>query len=106
MTDKEILTKAIDKAICNGYEYQYKIVTPFEILQEGRKMRALAHFIIFSHSFAKAFWGENIVDTEVYLDGDGNRHLKDSMRFYPAWQYHLTNMILEKNPIKYLEKFL
>lgn len=48
--------------------------------------------IIFSHEFAKAFWGE-----DFYEITDARRR---------KWQYHLHQMILEKEPLKYLEKFL
>ena len=42
--------------------------------------------IIFSHSFCRAFW---------VIDPDPN-----------FWKYYLQTMVLEENPIKYLEKFL
>jgi hypothetical protein len=44
--------------------------------------------IIFSHSFAKAFWGEEKY-TGIY-----------------CWQHHLQMMVLEEEPLKYLEKWL
>ena len=60
--------------------------------------------IIFSHDFAKAFWGtETIRDKEnefPYLKADYDR-LKTCER----WQYHLQQMVLEDDPIKYLERF-
>jgi hypothetical protein len=48
--------------------------------------------IIFSHSFAKAFWGKE--PDEI------------SGMAIQTWQYHLMQMVLEENPIKYLEKFI
>jgi len=79
--------------------------------------------IIFSHDFAKAFWGE----AEIFLidqtpgwahdpgdiklvwvnekqieDNDVDMWLDDK----ESWQYHLQQMVLEKEPIKYLEKFI
>lgn len=81
--------------------------------------------IIFSHDFAKAFFdrvpyirGGNrfhrvevkydprMVDTREglhFLDKDAIEDEEDLL--YP-WQYHLQQMVLEKDPIKYLEKFL
>jgi hypothetical protein len=83
--------------------------------------------IFFSHEFAKAFWGEEKVDDfgcRVYSDyrrgtfthpytsdginGDSqtgySRDQYENMQL--AWQYHLQQMVLEENPLKYLEKFL
>lgn len=44
---------------------------------------------IFSHDFAKAFWGEEKPKVPITL-----------------WQHHLQQMVLEEDPIKYLETFL
>ena len=49
--------------------------------------------------FAKAFWGESI---EGYRDealGEDGNPLR-------IWQYQLRKMVLEPEPIKYLEKFI
>jgi hypothetical protein len=54
--------------------------------------------IIFTHDFAKAFWGENFSGEEVVnmtFSGDLKR-----------WQYHLQQMILEEEPLQYLKQFL
>jgi len=53
--------------------------------------------LLFSHAFAKAFWGEK---TE-YIELAGR--LCDDV---PIWQYELQKMVLEKNPIDYLRKFV
>jgi len=94
MTDKTILTRAIEKAERNGYnlpkgerEYQDAAL----IIYEGNG-EYLMHFmsIIFSHDFLKAF-------------------------FYPKgaivaggteWQHHAQQMVLEAEPLKYIEKYL
>ena len=76
--------------------------------------------IIFSHQFAKAFWGEEGLisvsafettgsrdsETEDFVFvGDGG--IDDSVeKVIPLWQYHLQQMVLEEEPIKYLEQFL
>ena len=49
--------------------------------------------IIFQHDFAKAFFGKELIDN------DRGGH-------YQAWQYHLQQMVLEEEPLKYLEQFL
>jgi hypothetical protein len=50
--------------------------------------------ILFNPFFAKAFWGE--VQIPI-MDMDDT---------IPAWQYHLSKMVLEEEPLKYIEKFL
>ena len=78
MTNKLILKKAIKKAVENGLgkeylDYTYLADIPFDI--------------IFSHDFAKAFWGDGPPDL-------------------PAWKHHLQQIVLKKDPIKYLEGFI
>ena len=104
MTDREILSNAIDKAIANGWELEHPVHTNASIKEfiaqcyEAIDQYSYMWFatiagIIFSHSFAKAFWGG-----EPEYDNEGTAH-------YP-WQFYLTQMVLEENPIKYLERFL
>lgn len=50
--------------------------------------------IIFSHEFAKAFWGEE-------WPKDGLRPINP-----PPRKFHLQHMGLEPEPLKYLEQFL
>jgi len=65
MTDKEILRKAVDKAIENGYTGHLRYYPSFidQIVPENKEEFITDELyenyptIIFSHSFAKAFWG-------------------------------------------------
>lgn len=104
MTNQQILKKAIEKAVKNGWKFEFddKNYT-YDWLD--RNMR---EHIIFNHDFAKAFWGDKEIelpnpewcgDMPVY-DSDLEH---DSMY---AWAYHLQQMVLEKEPLKYLVKFL
>lgn len=56
---------------------------------------------IFSHEFAKAFWGFNIYPLII-----GNRVPIHKIDYLYDWEYHLQQMVLEEEPIKYLEGFL
>ena len=103
MQDKIILKKAIEKAIKNGYasgirdDYMFKkdkAITQL-ILDTLTK-----YSIIFSHNFAKAFFDENYY--VEYIDDEGRWSDSNLLN----WQYHLQQMVLEENPIKYLEHFL
>lgn len=131
MTDKEILEKTLGKVIDKGYEPDFFVGDDCETIQEYMVVieeycfdcfyREILPTIIFDHDFAKAFWGEekyvdaNMVDltTENNQDEYSNA-FEDSIsldghfeyRTLPTWQYHLQIMVLEKEPLKYLEKFL
>lgn len=169
MTDKEILIKAVTKAGDNGFNnygsgdliplalstYLYekpkesKIIKghypdknsldiSLDIRDEYREIAL--NYIIFSHEFAKAFWGEGYIkcshcgneyteeilnDEKLWenIDENGDRyidhigcvfnrktdyHIMNPNNFIEkySWNYHLRQMVLEKEPLKYLEKFL
>lgn len=121
MTDTEILTKAIKKAVKNGFPYkdgkpfglwqnEPLSVTeginssPFKISKEyiivvglpGRYIAldgVNAESIIFRHDFAKAFWGKE----KLPMPGGYEMY---------EYEYHLQQMVLEQEPIKYLAKYL
>lgn len=58
--------------------------------------------IIFNHEFAKGIWGNRVGDTGLY-EMKGNAVISIHM---PLWKYRLQQMVLEEEPLKYLEKFL
>ena len=96
MTNEEILQKAIEKAIKNGFNNRSWRI-------EAAELHKCYESLIFSHAFAKAFWGEEDVDepTNEYVAGK-----KIIETHGIAWKYHLRQMVLEENPLKYLEKFI
>ena len=98
MTNEECLKKAIEKAENNGFD-KYKYVKPQEDWFEW--VKRFSSVIIFSHDFAKAFWGEKLYGLKVYITEKPTDKPKLLM-----WQYHLQQMVLEEEPLKYLEKFL
>ena len=90
MTNEEILRKAIEKAVENGWE---------EVeLNDGDLMCRDVYFewILFDPEWAKAFWGEEL---------GSNRWEQDYV-----WQYHQHRLLDEiqagRDPIKYLEQFI
>ena len=91
MTNEQILKKAVEKAINSGYEF---IVS----MSEGKRLawtlaqHKLYYKLIFSHDFAKAFWSTN--NQLLHVENKN------------AWNYHLQQMVIEEEPLKYLEKFL
>ena len=99
MTNEQILQKVIEKAKENGFNtFKYYVDGCFHNWfsnGEGRYNQELT--IIFSHDFAKCFWGEE----ETYNGTSGQCD-----NYLPAWKFYLQQMVLEEEPIKYLEKFL
>ena len=90
MTNEQILKKAIEKAVKGGYKWEKPVAFTWGLYYCSPDWWR----IIFSHDFAKAFWGE-----EKAVNGKGHGIGK-------RWQYHLQQMVLESELLKYLEKFL
>ena len=90
MRNETILKKVYQKAVKNGYKPIFSI----RGLIGGRNRHSFWYYsIIFDKDFAKAFWYEELADRSWLLN--------DSI-----WRFYLTHMVLEKDPIKYLEKFI
>lgn len=145
MTNTEILTKAIQKAIDGGWEgllrnggsnktgcYHYPDGTQLLKWRWEEKERVFSdgeydgyesinvEAIIFNHDFAKALWGEKwlpitegVQDGGQYTDFRHQRtHDWQEMLFstwdyvMPAWAYHLCQMVIAEDPIKYLGEHL
>ena len=98
MNNKEILQKAIEKAGKNGYQIPSFNWNWDEIYVYLLDEKDSAKLIIFSHDFAKAFWGEGIKMIYVVF--------ADELIPNISWEYHLSKMVLEPEPLKYLENFL
>ena len=104
MTNEQIFKKAIEKAIKNGWNTLD--ITQFEESDSHYSdvwyfHKGFDYFIleiIFSHEFAKAFFQGK--DGMIYED-----KLWKQMGNI-GWQFQLQIMVLEKEPLKYLEKFL
>jgi hypothetical protein len=113
MTNEQILKEAIEKAIKGGFGNQH-----FRDLNDDLDwfIEELAcETIIFSHDFAKAFWGEEqcwiCLDCErgggVYYIEEREKHGWCRLSLETVnWKHHLQQMVLEKEPLKYLKRFL
>jgi hypothetical protein len=107
--NREILEKAIQKAIDDGWDvshfctikgyYKHPDESEFnDILGTWHNISPLD--IIFNHDFAKALWGEaQPTRYDVFADKDGNYNVDKNY----GWKYHLQAMVVADNPIKYLE---
>jgi hypothetical protein len=113
MTNFDILEKAIKQTKLNGYKGRPYYHIDNETL-EDLLFDCSYTDIIFSHDFAKAFWGEEVLsEVREYpiVEKDGKEIIGDKPILamtveFPAWQFHLQQMVLEVEPVKYLEKFL
>ncbi len=112
MENKEILKRAIKKAVKNGYSAYFNNLKDGSL--DERSIPAIIdsvigdndeYTLIFSHYFAKAFWPS----ISCYHNGDEMRHTASDCG-QPAWRYYQHKMLDEvqegRDPIKYLEKFL
>jgi len=125
MTNEQILKKAIEKAVKNGFSFvdwlnnrnDSLIKAELALGMVESSLMEWAEAIIFSHQFALAFWASQ---EEVYrcdcsddfwyghkFCSKCGKKLKKVKRFDDYfWKKHLKIMVLEENPIKYLEQFL
>lgn len=143
--EKEILEKAVEKAEANGLKINKMSKA---ILFSSKLDRNNISALVFSHQFARAFFGErkttgfyitchredmdyeieDIKKLKEHVDEkrlslkeiekdllEGRCHWTDECcnTFYPysneknkGWRHHLSIMVNEENPLKYLEKFL
>lgn len=106
-----ILKKAIKKAHDNGYHFPFTDYT----LQKEELFFGHTWWVavIFSHDFAKAFWGEGRSVGEICgkeIDPRTGKCCNDwdckHTFWLMGWQHHLEEMVLEEDPIKYLAKYL
>jgi len=116
MSDKEILNKAIKKAENNRWN------SPTFDSKKWFNIES----IIFSHDFAKAFWGEKQpqydknkiclhcgIDISIqppFESGCNHTHYGEDCNVcsnkIKDWKFHLQKMVIQEEPLKYLEKFL
>ena len=103
LTNKEILEKAIQKAIDGGYDHiPYSVTEHADFLIESKVLPIL----IYNHQFAKALWGDEwhhntfIVPKELSKRFAGTNELD----IKPLYMYHLQRMVISDDPIKYLKE--
>lgn len=109
MSEKEILEKAIRKAIADGWNAEIR----GDSLYIGGFDNATASYhgssfpgdynVIFNHDFAKALWGDKPMYYEVDSGDPETRWLYyGSPVVDKAWRFHLQQMVIADDKIKYL----
>ena len=126
MTRAELLGALIRQAKSNGFEfrkwYTHRMGLPWtnftssvQTLSEDRRYYAL----LFAHEFAQMFWRAgskmafvvpNSQFTRVSKDGtirvvERKGHIRRTV-MPDAWRYHLKEMAISDNPLRYMRKFL
>jgi len=109
LSDAQIIQRAIKKAVDNGW----KTIVAFDIVMPYTNETEF-YSIIFDKDFAKAFWGELPIHRSIVWNEMGNINSKVWEMIKPYikkgnlkhWQYHLQEMVISENPIKYLSQFL
>lgn len=110
MTNTEIYRKVVWKINqeFDGF-YVPRLMIDREILDDCE-----IYYNIFSHDFAIAFWGEVDEWSETHCTCGGaihpllDRHFENCAKLKAKrdYKYHLQQMVLSNEPLKYLEKFL
>lgn len=87
-----VLEKAIEKAIDGGCHeaHDYTVINGHIYDLDNQRTDDL----IYWHDFAKALWGETDTTPEQ-MYGGSNRHTVN-------WKWHLAEMVIAPDPIKYL----
>ena len=131
MENRKILQQAILKAEKNGYK-EHLDYCPFFLKRHPEKKNKLTqeefleivsllwlrniNNIIFSHNFAKAFWGEEDMwyttkctcgGLDFHVFGHDAHHPEcKRVKATRGYKFHLAKMVVQEEPLKYLEKFL
>ena len=120
MNNKQILKGAIEKAQKNGFAEHFGVDSIVKITLTERYGIA---GLLFDKDFAKAFWGESEFEREErhcdncgredyashhhYCSACGGKMIKKAVKYRVFnWQYNLQQMVLEEEPLKYLEQYL
>lgn len=115
VSNQEILTKAINKAIAGGWNIYDFFGAPGEGTQwevnglgtitlpykrGGGDAAALERYI-YNHDFAKALWGDKYVYRADCIESpeEGAAGFQED---YTAWEFHLREMVIAEDPIAYL----
>ena len=101
MSHAEILTKAIEKALKAGWKTKWGEKLDDSHVQWRNRIIDEPELFIFNHNFAKALWGEEPYAKHYYMFEDGT-HWRERDDRLPNWSWHLQQIVIADDPIKYL----
>ncbi len=119
MTEAEILIKAVDRAVANGwlgirdsgYRFDGVILRQATVRINAslldRKTWLFNHYshVLFSEDFAEAFFGSDRHQWVALVHCTCCRVDYDATDTDCCWQYHLDQLLLAPQPLRYLEAF-
>ncbi len=126
MTRVELLRALIRQAKSNGFEfrkwYTMRMALPwinFDAALEALAKQRRYYALLFEHEFAQAFWREGTNMTFLVPNSSFTRVSKNGTTMVverrghtrravkpDAWLYHLKNMAVTREPLRYIRKFL
>jgi hypothetical protein len=126
MTRKETLLMLLNQAYANGFEFRRWFTANSSIEWPGAEEAVSLlttdgrfYALVFSHDFARAFWKKGaqmnfIVPAATYsrMNGKGEVVTINRKPFTrrtikaDVWKYHLRQMAMSEDPIRYLKRFL
>lgn len=116
MTNSQIIRRAVDQAVANGWDRGWTDWWHDKIFRYGHY-----EVIFFSHDFARAFWGEDRWEhrktkskarkqcrVNPNITFDVPEHYVRRRYKVLGWEYHIQKLALlsRDERFKYLEKFL
>ena len=121
MTNEQIFKQAIKWVINNGLNDE-PLEEFCDLISDAHQLSEDEYYsIIFDHGFAKRFFGEKMVcphcelegkaykidlyDENIYMCTTCERECRRIGTPLPIWQHHLQQMILEEQPLQYIENF-
>lgn len=108
MTNKEILKKAIEKATGKVWKPLFSLRVRYSAWWDENKDFHNYYKLIFDHKFAEGLWGDDWFDEWQRCPSCDGSEIKcgDASDHIRAWQYHLQQLVLMEEPLKYIAKFI
>lgn len=103
MTKRDILRKAIRKALANGWKHEKMSGRHLKTSEDYFSARTIT---MYRTDFAKALWGEETlyITKHKFVKPNGELSVPDETYPIKMWQYHLQQMVISDDPSKYLEE--
>lgn len=102
MTEQQILEKAINKAINGGWGFDIENVTENPgglMVMDKVGVKYTVNDIVFNKGFAKALWGEEMIELAKHLP---NNYYPKGHGYQAAYLMHLQQLVIADDPIDYL----
>ncbi len=102
MNKEEIIKKAIQKAIDNGWR-PVGIDVEHPLAVETITSMPL-ELVVFNKDFTKALWGEELHHETFIVPKELSKRFAGTtdLSVKPIWQYHLQQIVIADDPIAYL----